>query len=145
MTSEHTTLVRMGLDDDLSSHYRLESMLEDSLVSDEELASNPPSEEASPSRQRPSKVFLPNEWLIHYFLANISDKVSSRLRPRFQIPDDVPIKKGDIREKCYTRRSSDVGFYETAFIAELSLPLSSLHHRLATYMGKSVSQIAPKA
>lgn len=49
------------------------------------------------------------------------------------------------REKCYIGRSSDMGFYETAFIAELSLPLSSLCRQLATYMGIFVSHIAPNA
>lgn len=44
------------------------------------------------------------------------DVVFSRLRPHFQIPDDVPIRKGDLGEKCYDGRSSDIGFYETAFI-----------------------------
>ena len=47
----------------------------------------------------------------------MSDEVFSRLRPHFQIPDDVPIRKGDLGEKCYDGRSSDVAFYETAFIA----------------------------
>ena len=75
----------------------------------------------------------------------MSYKVFSNPRPHFQILDDVPIRKGDIREKCYNRRSSDVGFYETVFIAGLRLPLSFLHHQLASYIGVSVSQIAPNA
>ena len=75
----------------------------------------------------------------------MSDKVFNRLRPYFQILDNVPIRKGDIGGKCYDRRSFDVGFYGTSFIAGLCLPLSSLHHRLASYMGVSISQIAPNA
>ena len=69
----------------------------------------------------------------------MSDQVFSRLRPRFQIPNNVPIRKGDIGEKCYKGRSSDVGFYETAFIVGLCLPLSTLHRWLASYLGVSVS------
>ena len=72
----------------------------------------------------------------------MSDKFFSRLGPYFQILDNVAIRKGDIGEKCYDGRSYDVGFYETAFIAGLSLPISSLHRRLASYMGVSISQIA---
>ena len=69
----------------------------------------------------------------------MSDEVFSRLRPCFQIPNDMPIRKGDIREKCYDGRSSDVGFYEIALIAGLRLPLSTLHSRLASYIGVFVS------
>ena len=52
------------------------------------------------------------------------------------------IRKGDLGEKCYDRRSSDIGFYEVAFIAGLRLPLLTLHRRLVSYLGVSVSQIA---
>ena len=57
----------------------------------------------------------------------MSDEVFGRLRPRFQIPDNVPIRKGDLGEKCYVGKSSDVGFHEAAFIAGLRLPLFILH------------------
>ena len=73
----------------------------------------------------------------------MSDEVFSRLRPRFQIPDDMPIRKDHCGEKCYTGGSLDVGFYETALIAGLCLPLTSLHHWLVAYMGVSVCQIVP--
>ena len=59
-TNDRTPLVRMGSVDDLSSHSSLEYMSEDSSVSDRKLASNPPSEEASPSGQRPREILLPN-------------------------------------------------------------------------------------
>ena len=64
-------------------------------------------------------------------------------RSHFQIPDNVPIRKGDLGEKCYDGRSSDVGFYEAAFIARLRLPLSTLHCRLVSNLGMSVTQITP--
>ena len=57
----------------------------------------------------------------------------------------MPIRKGHSGEKCYTGGSSDVGFYKTAFIARLLLPLTSLHCRLAAYMVVSVCQIDPNA
>nr|POE82319.1 hypothetical protein CFP56_50290 [Quercus suber] len=68
----------------------------------------------------------------------MSDKVFSRLRPRFQIPDNVPIRKCDLGEKCYDGKSSDIGFYEAMFIAGLHLPLSTLHCQLAFYLGISI-------
>lgn len=73
----------------------------------------------------------------------MSDEVFGRLRHHFQILDNVPIRKGDIGEKCYDWRWPGVGFYETAFIARLHLPFSTLHCRLASYLGVFVSQIAP--
>ena len=69
----------------------------------------------------------------------------SRLRPRFQIPKDVPIRKGYRGEKCYTRGLSDVDFYEATFIGGSRLPLTSLHRRLAAYIGMCVCQVAPNA
>ena len=75
----------------------------------------------------------------------MSDEVFGRLRPRFQIPDNVPIRKGDLGEKCYAGKSSDVGFHEAAFIAGLRLPLFILHRWLASYVGVFVSQIASNA
>lgn len=129
----------------MSSHSRLEYTLEDSLVSNKESTSDPPSKEASPSRQHPREIVVPNVWSIHDFPVDMSDKVFSKLRPCIQIPNNVPIKKGDIGERCYDGRSSDVGFYETAFIVGLHLPLYPLHCQLASYMGVSISQIAPNA
>ena len=69
----------------------------------------------------------------------MSDLVFGRLKPHFQIPDNVPIRRGDIGEKCYDGRSSDIGFYEYAFIVGLRLPLSSLHCQLASFMGVFVN------
>lgn len=48
-TSDHTPSIRMGSDDDLSSHSRLGYSSDESSVSDRESASDPSSEEASPS------------------------------------------------------------------------------------------------
>ena len=93
--SDRTPSICMGLDDDLSNP-RLESMSEGSSVSNRESMSNPPSEEANPFGRRPREIFLPKDWSIHDFPTNMSYKVFSNLRPRFQILDDVPIRKGDI-------------------------------------------------
>ena len=75
----------------------------------------------------------------------MSDEVFGKLRPYFQIPNNVPIRKGVIGEECYDERLSDIGFYETAFIVGLHLLLSSLHRRLASFMGMSISQLIPNA
>nr|POF00811.1 hypothetical protein CFP56_62359 [Quercus suber] len=113
VTSEHTSSVHMGSDDNHTNQSRLEYMSDGSSVSKRELASNPPSGEASPSRRRLREVILSNDWSVHDFPIDISDEVFSRLRPRFQIPDDVPIRKGHNGEKYYT------GVRQTALLAPL--------------------------
>ena len=137
-TSKHTSSIRMGTDDDLSSP-RLEYSSNDSSVSDRSSSSESSSGKASPSGRQPWEVILLDDWSIHDFPIDMSDEVFSRLRPRFQIPNNVPIRKGDLGEKCYDGRSLDVGFYKTTFIAGLRLPLSTLHRQLASYLGVSVS------
>ena len=72
----------------------------------------------------------------------MNGKVFGRLKHHFQIPDNMPFKKGDIGEKCYDEKSSKVGFYETTF---LYLSLSTLLRRLASYLGVSVSQLTSNA
>ena len=145
VTSERTSSVRMGSDDNQTSHSRLVYMLNGSSIFKRESASNPSSGEASPFRRHPREVVLSDDWSVHDFLVDMSDKVFSKLRPRFQILDDVPIWKGHSGEKCYTWGSSDVGFYEISFIAGLRMPLTFLHRQLVSYMGVSICQIAPNA
>ena len=55
----------------------------------------------------------------------MSDKVFNNLRLHYQIPDDVPIRMAGKKEKCYFGRTSDVGFYEAVFMADLRLTLMS--------------------
>ena len=144
LISERAPSICMGSDDDLSSP-RPKYSSDDSLVSDRSSFSESSLGEASSSGRRLQEVILPNDCSIHNFPVDMSDEVFGRLRPRFQIPNNVPIRKGDLGEKCYDGRSSNVGFYEAAFIVGLHLPLSTLHRRLASYLGVSVSQIAPNA
>ena len=75
----------------------------------------------------------------------MTNEVFNKLRPCFQIPKDVPIRKADKGEKCYTGESYEVSFYEVAFIAGLRLPFCYLYHQLADYMGVFVCQISPNA
>ena len=145
VTSGRTLSVCIGSDDNLYNHSRLGYSSNISSIFDKELMSDPSLEEASPSGRRLREVILPDDWSIHDFLVDMTDEFFSRLRPHFQIPDNVPIRRGDIGEKCYDRRSSNIDLYETAFIVGLRLPLSSLHHQLASFIGVFVNQIAPNA
>lgn len=140
--SERTPSIRMGSNDDLSSP-RTKYSSDNSLVSDRGSSSKSSSGEASPSGQLLREVILPNDWSIHDFLVDMNDKFFSRLRPRFQIPNNVSIKRGDFEEKYYNGKSSDISFYEATFIAGFCLPLSTLHRQLAFFLGVSISQIAP--
>lgn len=120
-------------------------MSDDLSFSKKVSAFDPPLGEANPSRQRSREVVLPDDWLVRDFLVAMTKDVFSGLIPCFQIPNNEPIRKGHGGEKCYTEGSSDVGFYEATFIAGLRLPLTSLHRRLAAYIGVSVCQIASNA
>ena len=71
--------------------------------------------------------------------------VFGRLRPRFQIPEDIPIRRTCKGEKFYLSENEDVRFYEATFIAVLRLPFTKIHRRLANYLGISVCQISPNA
>lgn len=91
------------------------------------------------------KIVLRDIWSVNDFPVSMTNEVFNRLRPHFQIPKDVPIRKVDKGEKCYMGESCEVGFYEATFIAGLRLPFSYLYHQLVDYMGVSVCQIAPNA
>ena len=75
----------------------------------------------------------------------MSDKIFKELRVRYQISEHIPICLPYENEKCYTRRTTNVGMYDSMFAAGLRLPLTALHRQLVDYLGLSVSQIAPNA
>ena len=75
----------------------------------------------------------------------MSDKIFSELRVKYQILEHIPIRLPYENEKCYTRRTADVGMYDAMFAAEFRLSLMALHCQLVDYLGLSVSQIAPNA
>lgn len=66
-------------------------------------------------------------WLMNDFLSKMSSDVFGRLHPRFQIPEDIPLRMTRKREKCYSSQMADVNFYKAIFIAGLRLLLSELH------------------
>ena len=70
---------------------------------------------------------LPAEWVVNKFLPSMSDKIFSELRVRYQIPKHIPIRLPYENEKCYTRRTADVGMYDAMFAAGLRLPLTALY------------------
>ena len=71
----------------------------------------------------------------------MSDKVFKTLQDRYQIPDDIPIRLPGKFEKCYSRKTADVGMYDAMFVAGLRLPLTALHLQLVNFLGLSVNQI----
>ena len=96
-----------------------------------------------PGDNRP--FILPAEWAVNKFLPSMSDKIFSELRVKYQIPKHIPIRLPYENEKCYTRRTADVGMYDAMFAARLRLPLTAFHRQLVDYLGLSVNQIAPNA
>ena len=70
---------------------------------------------------------LPKEWIVNDFLLTMSDKGFNSLCNHYQILDDIPIRLPRNFEKCYTRKTADVGMYDAMFAAGLRLPLTALH------------------
>ena len=102
-------------------------------------------EVASPSGQNCREFFLSKIWVVNNFPPRMIKYVFGRLRPRFQIPEHIPIRRACTGEKCYSSKNEDIGFYEATFIAVLRLPLTEIHHRLADYLGIFFCQISPNA
>ena len=75
----------------------------------------------------------------------MTTKIFKNLRDRFQIPNNIPIRLPRKYEKCYSGKTTDVDMYNAMFTAGLRLPLTTLHHQLAIFLGLSISQIAPNA
>ena len=70
---------------------------------------------------------LPKDWAVNKFLPMMSSRVFKKLRPRYQIPDHIPIRLPRENERCYLGRTADVGMYDAMFVAGLRLPLTALH------------------
>ena len=88
---------------------------------------------------------LPLIWTVNDFYPTMSQKVFDTLCNHYQIPKNIPLRLPRMFEKCYSRKTVDVGMYDAIFTAGLRLPLTELHHQLANYLGLSVSQIAANA
>ena len=75
----------------------------------------------------------------------ITANIFKNLRDHYQIPNHIPIRLPGKIEKCYSRKTMDVGMYDAMFTIGLRLPLTALHRQLADFLGLSVSQIALNA
>ena len=85
---------------------------------------------------------LPVIWTVNDFKTMMTTNIFKNLQDDYQIPDNIPIRLLGKFEKCYSRKTEDVGMYDAA---GLRLPLTTLHRQLAIFLGLSVSQIAPNA
>ena len=90
-----------------------------------------------PGDNRP--FILPEDWVINKFFPRMSDKVFRELRIRYQIPDHIPIHVPRENESCYLGRTADVGMYDAMFAVGLRLPLTTIHHQLADFLGLSIT------
>ena len=75
----------------------------------------------------------------------MTNNIFKNLRDRYQIPKNVPIRLPRKFKWCYSRKTADVGMYDTMFATGLRLQLTKLHRQLVDFLGLSVSQIAPNA
>ena len=64
---------------------------------------------------------LPEDWAVNKFFLMMSDKNFRELHTCYQIPDHIPIRLPRKNERCYSRRTADVGMYDAMFAAGLRL------------------------
>ena len=88
---------------------------------------------------------LPKIWTVIDFLPMMTVNIFKNLRDHYQISNYIPIHLPGKFEKCYSGKTTNVGIYDSMFVAGLRLPLTVLHHQLANFLGLSISQIAPNA
>ena len=82
---------------------------------------------------------LPEDWAVNKFFLMMSDKNFRELHTCYQIPDHIPIRLPRKNERCYSRRTADVGMYDAMFAAGLRLQLTAIHRQLADFLGLFVT------
>ena len=86
------------------------------------------------------RFILPAIWTVNDFKLMMTTKIFNKLRDRYQISDNIPIRLPEKNEKCYFGKTTDIGMYDAMFVVGLRLPLMVLHRQLAIFLGFSVSQ-----
>ena len=99
----------------------------------------------SPRDGHTRPFILPAIWTINDFKPTMMTKIFNNLRDRYQILDNIPICLPGKYEKCYSRKTANIGMYDAMFAVGLRLPLMMLNRQLAIFLGFYVSQIAPNA
>lgn len=70
---------------------------------------------------------LPLIWMVNDFYPTMSPNIFNKFRNHLQISDSIPIRLLRKHERYYSRKTADVGMYDTMFAADLRLPLTELH------------------
>ena len=84
-------------------------------------------------------------WTVKDFISKIKESHFKKLRDKYQIPVNIPMRLPYKSEKCFYEGFEAVGVYEKMLKAGLRFPLSALHRRLPQYLGLSVNQISLNA
>ena len=102
--SECFVFACMELGNEESYFSRREYVSDKLFISEREpLADSPMKEdEINPSGQSSRKIIFPDIWSVNDFLVSMTKDVYGKLKPHFQIPNNVPMRKGTKGEKCYT-------------------------------------------
>ena len=70
---------------------------------------------------------LPLIWMVNNFYLTMSLNIFNKHRDHFQILENISIRLPRKFEKCYSRKTTDVGMYNAMFAADLRLPLMEPH------------------
>ena len=101
-TSEHYVFARMESGDEESHSSGREYTFDEPSIFERESLTYSPLEEEEESNllgQISRKIILPSMWWVNIFPVNMTKEVFSKLRPRFHILNDIPIRKAIKGEK----------------------------------------------
>ena len=101
-TSEHSVSARMESGDKESHSSGCKYTSDEPSIFERETSTDSPleeKEETNPSGKFNRKIILPSIWSVNIFPISIMNEVFSKLRPHFQILDDIPIRKAIKGEK----------------------------------------------
>ena len=69
-------------------------------------------------------------WTVNDFISKIKEPHFKKVRDRYQIPVNIPMRLPYKSKKCYYEGPEDVGIFEQMLKVGLKFPLSTLHHHL---------------
>lgn len=79
------------------------------------------------TKMRGTSLEEERQWVVNEFYQTMSSKVFNTLRDRYQISENIPLRLPGKFEKCYSRRTVNIGMYNAMFVVGLRLSLTDLY------------------
>ena len=123
LSEERSPSASSSRDDDLEME-GLEGGSSDGLIGDD-----PPIQSVIGPDGLREFILLPL-WTVNDFISKIKEPHFKKVRDRYQIPVNIPMRLPYKSKKCYYKGPEDVGIFEQMLKVGLKFPLSTLHHHL---------------